>query len=215
MHLEILVEDQSGKIGLEEYLEKFLGGTENSYRLHAYKGIGRIPPNLRASDDPRKRLILNKVPALLAGYGRSLTPESAVVVVVDLDSRDRTDFEAELQAVLDRCNPRPRCLISLAIEETEAWLLGDRQAVEMAYPHALKSVLDKYVQDSQCGTWELLADAVYPGGAKRLKDVGYPEAGRVKCEWAERIAPLVDCDRNRSPSFQDLRSGVADLVALA
>ena len=43
-----------------------------------------------------------------------------------------------------------------AIEESEAWLLGDREALIAAYPDINLEILDTYVQDSQCGTWELL-----------------------------------------------------------
>lgn len=53
-------------------------------------------------------------------------------------------------------------------EEIEAWLLGDRHALLSAYPHAKMHVLNTYVQDSICGTWEVLADAVYPGGTSKL-----------------------------------------------
>lgn len=73
-------------------------------------------------------------------------------------------------------------------------------------------VLDSYEQDSICGTWERLADAVHPGGSMRLKRAGWPEAGKAKCEWAGRIAPYMDPDRNRSKSFQVFRDGIRSLA---
>ena len=39
-------------------------------------------------------------------------------------------------------------------------MLGDRQAFIAAYPHIDLEVLDTYVQDSQCGTWEPLQHAI-------------------------------------------------------
>jgi hypothetical protein len=39
--------------------------------------------------------------------------------------------------------------------------------------------------------------------------------GQVKCEWAEKIGPLLDPDRNVSPSFGKLRDGLRRLVAEA
>jgi hypothetical protein len=69
------------------------------------------------------------------------------------------------------------------------------------------------VQDSACGTWELLADAIYPGGSATLKKAGWPLPGQVKHEWAEKIGRLLDPDRNASHSFGKLRDGLRRLVA--
>ena len=217
MHFEVLVEDQSGGIALDVVLEKILGanGQPHSWRLHPYKGIGRIPANLHAVPNPRKRLLLNHLPRLLRGYGRSLQPgHDCVLVVVDLDSQDCVRFKRELLGVLQTCNPRPTTLFRIAIEEGEAWLLGDRDAVKAAYPNVKDAVLNRYSQDSICGTWEVLADAVHPGGAAPLKAAGYPTAGRAKCDWARKIAPHMDMGRNRSKSFQVFRDGVRRLAGI-
>jgi len=104
-------------------------------------------------------------------------------------------------------------MFRLAIEEMEAWYFGDREALLQAYPRARKDALDRYVQDSVCGTWELLADAVYQGGSKKVKAAGWPLPGQLKHEWAGRIGPLLVVDRNQSPSFGKLRDGLRRLVA--
>ena len=216
MHFEVLVEDRSGSIALEIVLEKILGenGTDHTWRMHAYKGIGRIPGDLRRTQDPAKRLLLDQLPRLLRGYGRSLLHQAAcVVVVVDLDDRDCTTFKRDLLSALAACNPRPRTLFRIAVEESEAWLLGDREAVIAAYPRAKKQVLDGYVQDSICGTWEVLADAVHAGGSARLKKAAWPTPGRAKCDWAAMIAPHMDVERNVSASFRVFRDGVRHLAA--
>lgn len=214
MHLEVLAEDQSGSIALEVILEKILGKnhSEHSWRILPHRGAGRIPRNLNPKSDPRKKFLLDQLPRLLRGYGRSLADHSAVVVVVDLDDRDCMKFKQELLAVLDDCDPSPRTLFRIAIEESEAWLLGDQAAVWQAYPKAKVSVLNGYKQDSICGTWERLADAVHPGGSARLKRSAWPETGKAKCEWAGRIAPHMDPDRNRSKSFQVFRDGIRNLA---
>jgi hypothetical protein len=154
------------------------------------------------------------LPSLLRGYGRSLGDLSAVIVVVDLDNRDCVAFKQELLDALKACDPCPRALFRIAIEESEAWLLGDRDAVKVAYPKAKDTVLDSYLQDSICGTWEVLADAIHPGGALRLKRLGYREAGKAKCEWAGEIAPHMNVDRNQSGSFQVFRDGVRTLAGI-
>lgn len=218
MHFEVLVEDQSGSIALECLLEKILGanGAAHTWTIHPYKGLGHIPKNLYRAPDPKKRLLLHHLPRVLRGYGhrfdRSELP-SAVIVVVDLDQRDCVAFKRELRTVLEACTPRPRTLFRIAIEESEAWLLGNRAAVKQAYPDAKDSVLKRYEQDSICGTWEVLADAVHPGGAAKLKESAYPVTGTAKCDWAEAIAPYMNVAENRSPSFQVFRDGVRKLAA--
>ena len=218
MHFEVLAEDQSGSIALECLLEKILGanGAAHTWTIHPYKGLGRIPKDLHSVTDPRKRLLLDQLPRLLQGYGWSFKRSgfpSAVIVVVDLDQRDCVAFKRELLAVLAACTPRPRTLFRIAIEESEAWLLGDRAAVKQAYPAAKDSVLNRYVQDDVCDTWEVLADAVHPGGAAELQARGFPATGIEKCAWAEAIAPCMNVAENRSPSFRVFQDGVRKLAA--
>lgn len=217
MHFEILTEDASGGIVIDIVLEKVLGvnGSTHSWRLHPYRGIGRIPRNLHDVADPTRRLLLDRLPMIMRGYGRSLDHASmAVVVVVDLDRRDCMMFKRELLDMLNGCYPRPNALFRIAIEESEAWLLGDRDAVKAAYPRAKDGVLDGYVQDSICGTWEVLADAIHPGGAARLGQSGWPDTGTAKCDWARNIVPHMDVDGNRSKSFQVFRDGVRRLAGI-
>ena len=217
MHFEILVEDASGKIALENIVEKILSTSEqnHSFRIHAYKGIGRLPKNLRGKTDPRKRILLDRLPKILRGYGKSLqTFSSAVIVVVDLDRKDCRTFKQELLGVLKVCNPAPTTLFRIAIEEGEAWLLGDRNAVVTAYPNARVNVMNNYAQDSICGTWEILAGAVYPGRAAALERAGWLVTGVAKCEWAEKITPHMDVDGNLSPSFRVFRDGLRRLAGM-
>lgn len=176
MHIEILVEDLSGKKALETLLPKMLC-EQDTFCVHAYKGVGRIPRNMRDAADPSKRILLTNLPKLLKGYGRTFRgyPEgykASVVVVCDLDDRDLERFLGELNAILHRCSPKPEARFCLAIEEGEAWFLGDLVAVKAAYPNAKDDVLRSYVNDAICGTWEKMADAVYPGGAKALSSKG-------------------------------------------
>jgi hypothetical protein len=138
-----------------------------------------------------------------------------VVVVVDLDDRDCLSFKQELLAVLESCQPRPQALFRIAIEEIEAWLLGDRRAIQLAYPKARTRILDAYRQDSICGTWEILAEAIHPGGVAPLKKAGYPLIGQVKCDWARKIAPHLRPEENCSPSFQVFRRGLEQLIRSA
>lgn len=214
MHIEVLVEDSSGEKLLAQLLPQILGeqGAPHTWRLKAYKGIGRIPQGLMAKADPAKRILLDQLPRLLQGYGK--TPGiDAVVVVLDTDRRNCTEFLKELGAVAERCNPAPHTVFRLAIEEMEAWYLGDRAALLKAFPRAKREVLDRYVQDSVCGTWELLADAVYAGGTAAIKKAGWPLPGQLKQEWAEKIGPFMSLHQNASPSFGKFRDGLSRLIA--
>ena len=130
--------------------------------------------------------------------GCSVVPRLCVVTYI-------IPFREELVAILTACDPRPETRFCIAIEEGEAWLLGDNRAVKAAYPSADGSVLRRYSNDVICGTWELLADAVYRGGAEVLKRAGWQAVGREKEAWAQHIAPHVDVERNASPSFQYFR----------
>lgn len=214
MHIEILVEDSSGEALLKILLPQILGtqGDPHSWRLHSYKGIGRIPKGLMTRADPAKRILLDQLPRVLRGYGK--TPGiDAVVIVLDTDKRNCVAFLDELKAVTDACEPTLDILFRLAIEEIEAWYLGDKAALLEAYPKAKSEVLGRYIQDSACGTWELLADAVHAGGSTAIKKAGWPLPGQLKHEWAKKIGPFMDPDRNISPSFGKFRDGLRRLVA--
>jgi hypothetical protein len=139
----------------------------------------------------------------------------AVVVVVDTDTRDWRAFLAELLAVANECEPRPNnIMFRLAIEEMEAWYFGDRAAIQAAYPQARQDILNRYHQDSVCGTWEMLADAVYPGGSRAIKKRGFPASGDAKHEWAQKITPHMDVEANSSPSFLKFVEGMRRLAGV-
>ncbi len=167
MHFEILVEDSSGRRLLDHLVPKLIGPHDapHTWKLHAYKGIGRIPGGLAPTSDPSKS-----------------------------------------------CGAEHLALFRLAIEEIEAWYPGDREALLSAYPAAKRRLPDTYIQDAVCGTWERLADIVHPGGARAIQKAGWLTAGDAKHEWASKIGPLMDPDRNLSPSFGKLRDGLRRLA---
>ncbi len=213
MHFEILVEDQSGKAMLEILVPHILGPA-NTFQIHAYKGVGRIPKGLRGEIDASKRVLLDRLPNLLRGYGRSQANfPAAVIVVCDLDNRCLKAFRAELLDVLGACHPQPLARFCIAIEEGEAWLLGDIAAVRAAYPKARARPLSDYENDTVCGTWETLADALYPGGAAKLRSQGSQSIGVEKTRWAESITPDMEPSANRSPSFNYFRAQLERLCA--
>ena len=216
MHFEILVEDQSGKKALDILMPKIIG-RKHTHKVISYRGIGRIPKDLKSRADARNRILLDRLPELLKGYGKTYanypTNYPAVVIVVcDLDDRCLKTFRQELLRVLDSCNPKPETRFCIAIEEGEAWFLGDISAIKAAYPEAKNTILIRYQNDSICGTWELLADAVSSGGSNALKNRGWQTVGREKSAWAQKITPYMNVEQNASPSFCYFRDKIRELI---
>ncbi len=216
MHFDILVEDASGKQALTLIVPRIIGQA-HTYKIHSYKCIGHIQKNLKSKTDPRKRVLLDQLPRLLKAYGRtyaSYPPDysAAVIVICDLDDKCLKAFRQELLDILDHCNPKPKTAFCLAVEEGEAWLLGDTSAVMAAYPKAKRALLCSYENDAICGTWELLADAVSPGGAKALSAKGWYAVGEQKNLWAQSIPPHMDVERNASPSFCYFRDKLRSML---
>lgn len=216
MHFEVLVEDISGKSALEILIPKIIG-TEHTFRIKAYKGIGRIPKGLQPTSDPQRRILLDQLPRLICAHGKTFEaypPHTiALIVVCDLDNRCLSAFRKELIQLLDRCDSRPETYFCIAVEEGEAWYLGDLPAIKRAYPNAKDAILHSYEHDSICGTWEKLANAIYPGGAKGLAKLGGSAIGHEKSRWAEKIAPHMDVDNNLSTSFCYFRQRLTQLIA--
>ncbi|MDK2412206.1 hypothetical protein [Aphanizomenon sp. PH219] len=178
MHFEILVEDVSGKTTLEILVPKIINPEQHTFNIHAYKGIGHIPKNLISNSDPKKRILLDQLPRLIQGYGKTFASyppnyHAVLIIICDLDDRCLSVFRQELLNVVDSCEPKPKTQFCIAIEEGEAWYLGDLAAVKAAYPTAKPAILNSYTNDDICGTWEKLADAVYPGGCQKLSKLPY------------------------------------------
>ena len=154
---------------------------------------------------------------MLRGYGNAFSnyPDdypAAVILVCDLDNKCLKAFRQELLAILDGCNRKPETRFCIAIEEGEAWFLGDISAIKAAYPKAKDTVLVGYINDSICDTWELLADAVFNGGSQSLSAKGWQATGAEKSAWSEKITPHMDIENNASPSFCYFREKMRELV---
>lgn len=215
MHFEILVEGQSERTALEPLLTKILGTYSNphTWRIHKHRGIGNLPADPASRPDPKNPTLLHNLPSKLRAYGKSLGDDEVVIVLVDLDDRhDSQAFKQELVDLLELCDPAPQCKFRIAIEELEAWYFGDYPALTAAYPLADATVVAAYIQDSQCGTWETLADAIYPGGRVALKTKGSIQCLVQKRLWARDICPRMDVDNNQSASFRSFRDAILGYI---
>jgi len=156
MHFEILVEDQSGKKALDILVPAIIGRT-NTYKVHAYKGIGHIPKNMKDTKNSVNRILLENLPKILKGYGRTFVGyhsdyKAVVILVCDLDSKCFKSFREELLTILNSCEQKPFAKFCIAIEEFEAWFLGDFDAIKFAYPTVNNCKLSSYVNVSIGGT---------------------------------------------------------------
>jgi len=213
MHFEILVEDLSGKEALKILIPKIIGA-QHTFNVRRYHGAGHLPKDITNPTNANTRLLLNELPIRLRAYGKSYAddPTNVVIVVCDLDNKCLKTFRQELLTVLNACNPKPETRFCIAIEEGEAWFLGDIAAIKAAYPRAKVNILNSYQNDSICDTWELLADAVFTGGSNALKNKGKRAVGREKSAWARKITREMNVDKNASPSFCYFRDKIRELI---
>lgn len=206
MHFQYLVEDQSGAALIRILMQKIVELYPNAtYDCKGFREIGGFTRKNTIKETKTGKL-LNDLATYLRGFDRSLQSfPSVIIVVLDSDDHDVQQFRSELEAVAMQNMIKIDHVFCLAVEEIEAWLLGDRHALLSAYPHAKMHVLNTYVQDSICGTWEVLADAVYPGGTSKLsrEHASFIEIGKLKAEWAQNIGIHMDLKSNESPSFND------------
>lgn len=205
MHLQFLVEDRSGGELVQAIIQKLqLESPTTTFDCKSFHGIGGFTKKNTVKETKSGKL-LNDLAIYLRGYNKSFQFfPSAVVIVIDNDDRNTECFRNELNQVAVNNNINIDYLFCIAVEEIEAWLLGDIDAIIKAYPKVKQSCLTSYVQDSICGTWEILADSIYPGGLKRLKKdcPNYTEIGILKSEWAKNIGANMSLSLNKSPSFR-------------
>lgn len=190
MHFIFLIEDKSGEMMLELLLPRFINNL-NSFEIHSYKGVGHIPKNLNTSSNSKKATLLGKLPNLLKGFEAAFQyVEYSIFVVCDLDNNNLKDFKDQLLTLAQQSvNSSEKIQFCFAIEEMEAWLLGDIEAIKKAYPNSKINILNTYTNDSICGTWEFLADAIYKGGSKELKKKDYYSIGAEKNKLGKKYLP--------------------------
>lgn len=160
--------------------------------------------------------LLKKLPTLLAGYAAwPGTADSRIVVLIDRDEDDCVALRRLLDSMADHAGFTPvgpgRSLVNrIAVEELEAWLLGDIEAVAAAFPRIPLSTAAKSAFRDP--------DAIRGGTAEAferlLKRHGYHRGGLAKVDAARAVAPYMNVESNRSRSFQVFRDGVRQFAEI-
>lgn len=192
MRIHYLVEGESEAAFLDGWLRRALPA--HVHRVYPHKGKGSIPKNPLAPPDKLRRGLLDLLPATLRAFGKDHDPRTdRTMVLVDADQENCRVLKSTLTAVLASTVLAPTTMFRIAVEETEAFYLGDSHAIKAAFPTFRTSVYNKYRQDSICGTWEVFRDVI-----------GWRHEAKVK--WARMMAPHLGVATsgprlNRSPSF--------------
>jgi hypothetical protein len=133
---------------------------------------------------------------LLQGITLSISkkPHSAILVTRDQDEEDCKLLKQRLLGKMRHRTSNSR--VRIVCRELEAWFLGDLQAIEMAYP---RSKATKYRNKSELRNVDTL-----PHPSQYLKKI-IPDFAKLpylpKREVAQKIAPYLNLERNKSVSF--------------
>ena len=173
---------------------------ELSYDIKSFHGIGHLKKQGNAQQQ-KTGMLLNDLFPIMRGMAKALlqVEHAAIIVILDNDKNDKSAFRDELNRRAASNMVLTDYEFCVAVKEMEAWLSGDVKAIEAAYPNVRKSAWKEYEQDGICDTWEVLANAVYPGGLTALKNKAagdYTQIGSAKCEWARLIGAQMSLMEN-------------------
>lgn len=199
MHIEFFLEEPSAEAFISEFLPRILPNV--SFNPHVFQG---------------KTDLLANVAKRLKGYQSWIPADWRIVVLIDEDRQDcrslkRTMESAAMAATLKTKTSaagRPFAVLNrIAVEELEAWFLGDPVALHAAFPRVSAGLGQKArFRNPDAvggGTWEALE--------RVLQKAGYYRSGLPKIEVARTMAKHLDTGRNNSDSFHCFLRGLASL----
>jgi len=206
LQLFIHMEEPSAREALDALLPKLIGPRQLDTRVIEHGG---------------KASLLTNLPKRLKGYAAIPAQDIRVMVLVDRDRDDCHALKARLEAAAHaaglptKTNPTSVGHFSVvnrvAIEELEAWFIGDVEALRSAFPRLPASLGQKTpFRDPDAvpgGTWEALHRALQRAGY-------YVASDRLpKVELARLVAREMQPARNRSSSFHMFVTGLDALIS--
>ena len=210
MHIEILTEDRSGSVVVERLVTRLVEEekVDATVAVRPHRGCGSLPKDWDTRPVKFASSLLDLLPAKCRAYNKVYAnTDTILVVIMDSDFHDPDELRQELYRVCKKYARDIRSVIGLC-EEVESWLLGDIDAVLKAYPDADLKAYQDYIQDSICGTWEMLCKVTFPMNYESIIEIGYPAIGHYKARWAEAISPYLEPGNNVSPSFQTFKNAL-------
>ncbi len=200
MTIHLLVEGPAERALLERWVPRLLKTGE--VRVHPHQGKGALPHDLGAAPDPKRRGLLDLLPATLRGFaGAAHAGAHRILVLVDADNDNADALLASITEAATEVAPHLPVTVRMAVEETEAFYLGDLSGMSRAFPDADMKRARAYEPDSIVGTWELFGAIVGDGGGNKVA-------------WAEAMGPVLTTrpGHSRSPSFKELVRGLRELL---
>ena len=192
MHIEILTEDKSGSVVVERLVSRLIEEekVDATMAVRPHRGCGSLPKDWDTRPVKFASSLLDLLPAKCRAYNKVYgNTDTILVVIIDSDNNDPDMMRQELYRV---CKKYAR----------------DIDALLKAYPDADLNAYKDYVQDSICGTWEMLCRVTYPYNYEDIIEIGYPAIGHYKARWAEAISPYMEPGNNVSPSFITFRNAL-------
>lgn len=202
MHFFLFVEEPSAEAALENILPRLLGEA-HTYQILTHGG----------KDD-----LLKKLATKLRSYRAYITTmDCRFIVIIDRDSEDCVALKNRLEVIASEAgivtktqatNGVFHLINRIAIEELEAWFLGDFSAINAAYPRVNRNLANQNTyrdpDNIKGGTWEALE--------RVLMRAGYYAGGLPKVEAARTISQYMDIENNRSDSFNQLVAGIRSFL---
>ncbi len=202
MQIDVQVEEPSAEEALRHILPRIL----------------RDRATFCISNYGSKHNLLKKLPSRLKGYAQQISrgEQLKLAVLVDRDDDDCHELKRRLEDMARAAGLATKSvpdangdfvvLNRLAIEELEAWFIGDDDAVRAAFPRVppFRNKAKFRDPDTVQGTWEAFH--------QRLKRSGVYPDHYPKIEAASLIAVHMDVARSRSTSFRVFCSGMEALL---
>jgi hypothetical protein len=201
MHIEFFLEEPSAEAFMRGFLPKLL--PDSTWNPIVFQGKSDLLKNLESR---------------LKGYKRWIPDDYRIVVLIDEDRADCRALKTKMEQAAAAAGLVTKTaaqggqftvLNRIAVEELEAWYIGDPQALASAYPGIPVSLGKKAkFRDPDAvagGTWEALQ--------RVLQRAGHFKGGIAKIELARAMAAHLEPARNRSRSFQQFLGGLASLQA--
>jgi hypothetical protein len=200
-HLEFLVEEPSAEAALRNLVPRILPAGIR-FEVRVFNG---------------KPDLLGKLPMRLRAYKAAMRENERIVILVDEDRQDCRALKKRIDDMVLQAGLLPKAraragryqvLSRIAVEELEAWLMGDAQALAETYSGVSANFGAKRgfrdVDAISGGTAEALE--------RLLQQAGHFRGGLPKRQVAREVSARMEPSRNTSRSFQAFCQGLRELM---